>query len=327
MQRKFSSFLISQKNKHIEHLYTNLYKSSQDSSAFSHNLLLIKGKTSTGKSLFLNILQNDFNINNNSSLISARDFSQGIKKGIVDTLLQENTIICIDDIHCLSYTLKEQEELCYLIDAILSHKKLLILSLSSDVESNFIPQLETRLLTSTLIEFPEPDIEMRLRYAQECFKKYNLNISKEYSLILARRCPHFRSILGTVINIWTFKNAKGNIPDEIELNRILISSGSSLDLTAETIITLVANYYGYTVKDLRGKKRDQVLVEARQLAMYLCRDILGHSYPNLGKIFGGKDHSSVMYAVKKIEKKIVTNKDMHIIVTKLTKLCKESLLN
>ena len=58
--------------------------------------------------------------------------------------------------------------------------------------------------------------------------------------------------------------------------------------------------------------------------MYLCRSLLGESYPSLGLIFGGKDHSTIMYAVKKIEKLKVTNKDVHMLITKLTKQCANS---
>ena len=57
------------------------------------------------------------------------------------------------------------------------------------------------------------------------------------------------------------------------------------------------------------------------MAMYLCRELLGESYPSLGRIFGGKDHSTVMHAVKKIRENQVTNKDMHILVTELTQRC------
>ena len=92
-------------------------------------------------------------------------------------------------------------------------------------------------------------------------------------------------------------------------------------LTPEAVLSLVAAHYGFSSRDLRGKKRDNQLVEARQMAMYLCRELLGESYPSLGRIFGGKDHSTVMHAVKKIRENQVTNKDMHILVTELTQRC------
>ena len=87
----------------------------------------------------------------------------------------------------------------------------------------------------------------------------------------------------------------------------------------------MASRCGYTSKDLRGRKRDPKLVRARQIAMYLCRELLGESYPSLGRMFGGKDHSTVIHAVKKIKETQVTNKDVHILVTELTQSCRKHL--
>jgi chromosomal replication initiator protein len=101
------------------------------------------------------------------------------------------------------------------------------------------------------------------------------------------------------------------------------SAGSSPAVTSETVLAVVAARYGFTPRDLRGKKRNSRLVQARQIAMYLCRELLGESYPSLGQIFGGKDHSTVIYAVKKIQQTRLKNKDMHILVTELTQSCRK----
>ena len=92
----------------------------------------------------------------------------------------------------------------------------------------------------------------------------------------------------------------------------------------DSILAAVASNYGCTSAQLRENTRNKELSQPRQIAMYLCRRLLGESYPSLGLIFGGKDHSTIMYAVKKIEKLKVTNKDVHMLITKLTKQCANS---
>ena len=76
-------------------------------------------------------------------------------------------------------------------------------------------------------------------------------------------------------------------------------------------------------REILGEKRRPDLVQARQLAMYLCRELLGHSYPVIGKIFGGKDHSTVMHGVKKIKQLQDTDRLVHSMVTELTRACRK----
>jgi len=73
------------------------------------------------------------------------------------------------------------------------------------------------------------------------------------------------------------------------------------DLTPKKIMSVVSEHFNIHVKDLVGSKRHQNIAQARQVAMYLCRQMLNTSYPSLGRSFGGKDHSTVLYSVKKIK--------------------------
>ena len=130
---------------------------------------------------------------------------------------------------------------------------------------------------------------------------------------------------GAILRMRAFQSQTGRLPDESDMDTILRSSGNPAALTPEAVVALVAGRCGYTSKDLRSRKRDPKLVRARQIAMYLCRELLGESYPALGRLFGGKDHSTVMHAVKKIRETQVENKDMHILVTELTQSCRKHL--
>ena len=84
---------------------------------------------------------------------------------------------------------------------------------------------------------------------------------------------------------------------------------------------VVAREYNVQPRDILGIVRKRNVVQARQTAMYLCRELMGSSYPQLGRIFGGKDHSTVMHSIKKIDKMQADNKEMKTMLTRLKKTC------
>jgi chromosomal replication initiator protein len=115
------------------------------------------------------------------------------------------------------------------------------------------------------------------------------------------------------------------LPSVDDISSMLSRAGAPQPVDIDSILAVVASKYGCTSSELRENTKDNRLTLPRQTAMYLCRELLGESYPSIGHFFGGKDHSTVMYAVRKIEKMKVTNKDMNILITELTKQCRNAL--
>ena len=93
-------------------------------------------------------------------------------------------------------------------------------------------------------------------------------------------------------------------------------------ISAQTIMQVVATYFDVTIDDLRGRNRSKVLVMPRQIAMYLCRELTDLSLPRIGQELGGKDHTTVMHAVKKVTKEMVEKRHIYNQVTELTTLIK-----
>ena len=110
---------------------------------------------------------------------------------------------------------------------------------------------------------------------------------------------------------------------EQDLLNIVRQGGDGSALTPQLIVSIVGEHCGVPPKEILGEKRRPDLVQARQLAMYLCRELLGHSYPVIGRMFGGKDHSTVMHGVKKIKLLQESDRLTHSMVTELTKACLE----
>ncbi len=264
--------------------------------------------------------------------LAARDFAFLLRQNPErrDSLLAAlagASALCLDDVPLLEDDPPAQEALMHILDTLRDRRRPALCTAALPQDSSardrvggLLPGLFSRL--GMPAPLAEPDLDVRLRFAQNGFDVLGVPAGKDIPLLLARHFGHIRLLESALRRVAAFYEHTGQLPDETDLDTIIRSSGNPQAMTPEAVLTLVATRYGYTAKDLRGKKRDPSLVEARQIAMYLCRELLGESYPALGRLFGGKDHSTVMHSVKKIKESQVTNKDMHILVTELTNTCR-----
>ncbi len=171
--------------------------------------------------------------------------------------------------------------------------------------------LRTRLESGLLLELLPPDADVRLRYVQDGCRKLDLHLGAATMMRLARRYEHFRPLQGLLRRLQAFLSLNGRAPTEEEVDDMLRLSETRGQEGCRDIMEAAAAHYGVRADDLTSDKRHPRLVLARQIAMYVCRRELGLSYPELGRIFGGKDHSTVIHAVKKIEKMLVNDKNVH----------------
>lgn len=304
--------------------------------------LLLRGAPGTGKTHLLRAAAHALKKTGNVLFLSAPDFAalfRNMGRDEARRVLLACSAVCVDDVHLLAGRVGPQDELAALIDDMVPKgRPMLCAAVASpegsradpgredrDPVASLTPGLLSRLCMGMVLELAEPNLDVRLRYAQARLAEYGLDAGKDMALLLARRCGGLRRLHGVILRIDAFRAQSGRLPDESDMDTILCSTGNPRALTPDAVLALVASRCGYTSKDLRGRKRDPKLVRARQIAMYLCRELLGESYPSLGRMFGGKDHSTVIHAVKKIKETQVTNKDVHILVTELTQSCRKHL--
>lgn len=217
-----------------------------------------------------------------------------------------------------------QEELCLLLDRFMDQgKPVVIAGVGHPKDWNLGRALSSRLETGLWAELPEPDLDVRLRYAQQQSKFRRLSLPREHLLLLAQHCPDIRRLSGVIRRAASHRSLLGRDLSEQDLLNIIRQSGDSSALTPQLIVSIVGEHCGVPAKDILGEKRRPDLVQARQIAMYLCRELLGHSYPVIGRMFGGKDHSTVMHGVKKIKQLQERDRLTHTMVTELTKACLE----
>ena len=163
----------------------------------------------------------------------------------------------------------------------------------------------------------EPDLDVRLRYLQLMCKERRLSLTREQLLFLAQRCSQFRLLQGLMLKVGAYCAVKGRNLTQLDLENIVRTGVAEKMPGCREILSDVAKSLNLKTEDVLGGKRRPDLVLARQIAMYVCRKKLGLSYPELGRAFGGRDHSTVIHSIKKINKLLVSDKRVQALVTEL----------
>lgn len=176
-------------------------------------------------------------------------------------------------------------------------------------------RLLSRIHAGILVELRHPDLEVRIQYAEKISRQKKLGLSRGQILFLARQSKDFPILKGLLGKIEFFISLYGQLPDDTEMLRLAGNETSGPDW--RRILAQVSKHLAVSTDDILGVSRKPELVFARQLAMFLCRSALGISYPELGRLFGGKDHSTVMHGIKKIQHLRDTDKDMRNLLTEL----------
>ena len=234
-------------------------------------------------------------------------------------------IIFIDDIQRAYHSSELQDALVTLID--FSHGSRRLLVLCADVHPANSPGVSAKLLSrltgGLVVELKKPDLDVRRQYLQQKNASHNLGLSKEHILSLAQHHQDIRSIDGLLTRISAYQSLLNGQDGDID-KLFEHSLGEHPDqrlLTPERILDLVAKQFSVNAEDITGKKRDKSVSLARPVAMLLCRELLGLSLVQVGRIFGGRDHSSVLYSLHKIKALQESNKDTNSKVTTLKQMC------
>ena len=178
-------------------------------------------------------------------------------------------------------------------------------------------RLRSRLESGLVVELMEPDLDVRMRYLQAMCKERNMTLSRDQLLFIAQRCSQFRLLQGLLLKVAAFCSVTGCDLSQADLENIVRTGVADKTPGCLEILGEVARAMNLRAEDVLGGKRRPDLVLARQVSMYICRRKLGLSYPELGRAFGGKDHSTVIHAIKKIKKILVSDKALQQLVAEL----------
>lgn len=306
----FENFLVSKSNffplasaKEVTHV---------DNVTF--NPFVICGKSGSGKSHLLKAIANEMSkkIEADKIFLGNIDDIQNIYSVRFggDMMRARNYFFAfeyffLDDLKQIQKYENLQQELISIFNNFYENGKQMVFSCTDKLASyNFLDQnLKSRLEWGLIVNLKRPDLEIRALYIQKQCKLKKLSLTKDQILTLSQRFQDFRYLQGIIIKLSAFRELVRKNMDEKDFENILNNTEEKTDvtLTPEYVIKSVSTHFNLKPTDLTGTKRHKMTAHARQIAMYLCRDLLGLSYPALGRIFGGKDHSTVLYSVKKIQ--------------------------
>ncbi|MGW5103971.1 chromosomal replication initiator protein DnaA [Streptomyces sp. NPDC004100] len=304
--------------------------------AKAYNPLFIYGESGLGKTHLLHAIGHyarslypGTRVRYVSSEEFTNEFINSIRDGKGDSFrkrYREMDILLVDDIQFLADKESTQEEFFHTFNTLHNANKQIVLS--SDRPPKQLVTLEDRLRNrfewGLITDVQPPELETRIAILRKKAVQEQLNAPPEVLEFIASRISrNIRELEGALIRVTAFASLNRQ-PVDLGLTEIvlkdLIPGGedSAPEITATDIMAATADYFGLTVDDLCGTSRGRALVTARQIAMYLCRELTDLSLPKIGAQFGGRDHTTVMHADRKIRALMAERRSIYNQVTELT---------
>ncbi|MCZ2524672.1 chromosomal replication initiator protein DnaA [Streptomyces sp. HB2AG] len=309
--------------------------------AKAYNPLFIYGESGLGKTHLLHAIGHyarslypGTRVRYVSSEEFTNEFINSIRDGKADAFrkrYRDMDILLVDDIQFLASKESTQEEFFHTFNTLHNANKQIVLS--SDRPPKQLVTLEDRLRNrfewGLITDVQPPELETRIAILRKKAVQEQLNAPPEVLEFIASRISrNIRELEGALIRVTAFANLNRQ-PVDLQLTEIvlkdLIPGGEDAapEITAGMIMAETASYFGLTVDDLCGSSRSRVLVTARQIAMYLCRELTDLSLPKIGAQFGGRDHTTVMHADRKIRSMMAERRAIYNQVTELTSRIKK----
>jgi chromosomal replication initiator protein len=305
----------------------------------AYNPLLIYGDSGLGKTHLLHAighyvrsLFNGARVRYVSSEEFTNEFINAIRDDKTSTFhrrYRDVDVLLIDDIQFLEGKIQTQEEFFHTFNTLHNASKQIVIT--SDRPPKRLEALEDRLRNrfewGLITDVQPPDLETRIAILRKKAAIERLTAPPEVLEFIASKIQtNIRELEGALIRVTAFASLNGQ-PVDLTLSEIvlkdLIPEGGEPEITAALIIAQTASYFGLSIDDVCGPSRSRSLVTARQIAMYLCRELTDLSLPKIGQQFGGRDHTTVMYANNRIRGEMAERRSTFNTVTELTNRIKQ----
>jgi len=307
--------------------------------AKAYNPLFIYGDSGLGKTHLLHAIghyaQNLYpsvRVRYVNSEEFTNDFINSIsegKAGAFQRRYREVDVLLIDDIQFLQGKEQTMEEFFHTFNTLHNANKQVVIT--SDLPpkqlNGFEDRMRSRFEWGLITDVQPPDLETRIAILRKKAGSERLQAPPDVlEYIASKISTNIRELEGALIRVTAFANLNRQQVDlslaEIVL-KDLITDDQTTEITATQVIGQTASYFGLTIDDLCGSSRSRVLVTARQIAMYLCRELTDLSLPKIGQAFGGRDHTTVMHANRKIRELMAERRSIYNQVTELTNRIKQ----
>jgi chromosomal replication initiator protein len=310
-----------------------------ESPAKAYNPLFIYGGSGLGKTHLLHAIGHYATSLGNARFVryvSTEEFTNDFINSLRDDKTQafqrryrDVDILLIDDIQFLESRERTQEEFFHTFNTLHNANKQLVIT--SDRSPKQLSTLEDRLRTrfewGLLADIQPPDLETRIAILQKKAAQERLFAPPDVLEFIASRVSNsIRELEGALIRVTAFASltrAPVQLSIAEEVLRDFMPDGAGPEITADQIMSSTSEYFGVSLEDLKGHSRSRVLVNARQVAMYLCRELTDLSLPRIGQAFGGRDHTTVMHADRKIRQQMAERRSLYNQIAELTNRIKQ----
>jgi chromosomal replication initiator protein len=302
--------------------------------AKAYNPLFVYGESGLGKTHLLHAighyarsLYNGARVRYVSSEEFTNDFINSIrddKSAAFQRRYRDVDVLLVDDIQFLAGKVQTQEEFFHTFNTLHNANKQIVIT--SDLPPKLLQAFEDRMRSrfewGLITDVQPPDLETRIAILRKKTAQDRLSAPPEVlEYIASKIATNIRELEGALIRVTAFASLNRQQVDlalaEVVL-KDLITDASGPEITSATIMAQTAAYFGLSMEDLCGSSRSRVLVTARQIAMYLCRELTELSLPKIGQQFGGRDHTTVMHAERKIRQLMAERRSVYNQVTELT---------
>ncbi|GAB3738838.1 chromosomal replication initiator protein DnaA [Nocardiopsis nanhaiensis] len=331
----FDTFVIGSSNRFAHAASV----AAAEAPAKAYNPLFIHGGSGLGKTHLLHAighythrLYEGSRVRYVSSEEFTNEFINSIRDGKADGFrrrYRDIDVLLVDDIQFLENKEQTQEEFFHTFNTLHNSDKQIVIS--SDRPPKQLTTLEDRMRSrfewGLLTDVQPPELETRIAILRKKAAQEGLAAPPEVlEFIASKISTNIRELEGALIRVTAFASLNRQSVD-LDLTgqvlRDLVPSTEVPEITAGAIMSQTAAYFGLTVEDLCGTSRSRVLVTARQIAMYLCRELTELSLPKIGQQFGGRDHTTVMHADRKVRALMAERRSIYNQVHELTSRIKD----
>ena len=317
----FETFVVGPSNK----LAYAASKAVADHPAQNYNPLLIYGDSGLGKTHLIYAIANVIRRNDHNSRIAyvkgddlTNELVAAIQAGPSKTAemrekYRQADLLLVDDVQFIAGKKQTQEEFFHTFNNLYESGHQIVLT--SDRPPSEMTLLDDRLRTrfewGLLVDVAPPDFETRLAIIKNKAAILGLELPEKVANYIAENVTaNVRQIEGTINKIMAFKDLLGNDTDEESVTRAIqdmIKRSNEYIPTPEAILEYISKFYNVDEAIIRGQQRNRDAVQARQIAMYLIRNMTSLSLDDIGKVFDNRDHSTVLYSIQQVEKKMKTD--------------------
>ncbi len=330
----FDAFVIGSSNRFAHAAALSV----AETPAKTYNPLFIHGEAGLGKTHLLHAIGNyvrehypSYNVTYVSTETFMNEFVDAIRRNTTVEFkrrYRECDVLLVDDIQFMEGKESLQEEFFHTFNSLHGASKQIVIT--SDRPPKAIATLENRLrsrfLSGLITDIQPPDLETRLAILRKKAASERIPMSDEVMEFIASHVTdNIRELEGAFIRASAFSSLSGTPLDRHLAEQVLsdiVTTKQSQTITPSAIIETTAKTFGFSPDELCSSSRRRPLTTARQIAMYLCRELTDYSYPAIGTEFGGRDHTTVIHAVSKVSAMMMQRKEIYEQVSGLVHLIK-----